>query len=167
MKKMVLILAAVLVASSSVFAQSKIGLIDMQKAIQSSAAGKKAKSELEAELEKKKKEIKKKEDDLKKMGEDLERKKAVLSEEVFAKKQGEFQEQMLKYREDANKMQMELQKKERDLTLPIVEKMKKVISKISKEKNLELVIENSPMVLYYETGMDITEDVIKAFEKEK
>lgn len=166
MKKMIL-MALICGLSGFAQAETKIGLVDMQKAIQTSSAGKKAKAELEAELEKKKKEIKKKEDDLKKMGEDLERKKAVLSEEVFGKKQAEFQDEMMKYRDNATKTQMELQKKERDLTVPIVDKMKKVISKISKDKGLTVVLENSPMVLFSEPSLDITDDVIKAFEKEK
>lgn len=148
-------------------AQTKIGLVDMQKAIQSSKDGKKAKTELEGEFEKKKKELQKKEGDLKKMGEDLEKKKSVLSEEALNKKQAEFQEEMMKYREGVQKSQMEIQKKERDLTAPILEKMKKVIDKVAKAKGLNMVIELTPMVLYSEAALDITDDVLKAFEDQK
>jgi outer membrane protein len=115
----------------------------------------------------KKKELEKKEADLKKMGEDLEKKKSVLSEEALGKKQAEFQEEMLKYRDVVGKSQVEIQKKERDLTAPILEKMKKVISKISKEGGYSLVLENSQMVLYADQGADLTDAVVKAFEKEK
>lgn len=148
-------------------ADTKIGLVDMQKAVQATAAGKKAKTELEAEFQKKKKELEKKEADLKKMGEDLEKKKSILSEEILAKKQSEFQEEMMKYREAAGKSQAELQKKDRELTQPILDKMKKVIEKISKEKGYSMVLENSPMVLFSVPENDLTDAVIKAFEKEK
>ena len=63
-----------------------------------------------------------------------------------------------------------LQKKEADLLAPIVEKMKKVIERISKEKGLSMVIQsnqNAQIVLYANAESDITEDVIKAFDKEK
>lgn len=166
MKKM-LVVVAVLMAASFAQAQGKIGFVDMQKAIQSTAAGKKAKEELEKDFNKKKKELEKKEADLKKMGEDLEKKKSVLSEEALGKKQAEFQEEMLKYRDVVGKSQVEIQKKERDLTAPILEKMKKVISKISKEGGYSLVLENSQMVLYADQGADLTDAVVKAFEKEK
>ncbi len=166
MKKM-LVVVAVLMAASFAQAQGKIGFVDMQKAIQSTAAGKKAKDELEKDFNKKKKELEKKEADLKKMGEDLEKKKSVLSEEALGKKQAEFQEEMLKYRDVVGKSQVEIQKKERDLTAPILEKMKKVISKISKEGGYSLVLENSQMVLYADQGADLTDAVVKAFEKEK
>lgn len=145
----------------------KLGTVDMQKAIQTSTSGKKAKTELEAEFNKRKKELEKKEGDLKKMKEDIEKKQAVLSEEVLGKKQSEFRDEMMKYQESVQKNQMEIQKKERDLTQPILEKMRTVIAKVAKEKSYTMVIENSAMVLYAEPGHDLTDDVLKSFEKEK
>lgn len=157
------------VTSSLVLAQtaSKIGVVDMQKAIQSTEAGKKAKKELEGEFEKRKKELQKKETDLKKMGEDLEKKRSVLSEEVLGKKQAEMQEEMLKYRESLNKNQMEIQKKEQDLTRPILEKMRKIIGDTAKAGGYTVVLENSAGILFAEPSTDLTEQVIKAFEKAK
>ncbi|MGZ3768074.1 MAG: OmpH family outer membrane protein [Bdellovibrio sp.] len=166
MKNMLIVLSLLMTASFAQ-AESKIGFVDMQKAIQATAVGKKAKSELEGEFNKKKKELEKKEADLKKMGEDIEKKKSVLSEDALTKKQAEFQEEMLKYRDVVGKSQVEIQKKERDLTAPILEKMKKVIAKVAKDKGYSLVLENSQMVLYSTPEADLTDEVIKAFEKEK
>ncbi|KYG60309.1 OmpH family outer membrane protein [Bdellovibrio bacteriovorus] len=166
MKKMLIVLSMLMTASFA-HAEAKVGYVDMQKAIQSTSAGKKAKTELEGEFNKKKKELEKKEADLKKMGEDLEKKKSVLSEDALGKKQAEFQEEMLKYRDVVGKSQVEIQKKERELTAPILEKMKKVIAKIAKDKGYTMVIENSQMVLYATPEADLTQEVIAAFEKEK
>ncbi len=168
MKKQVTMIASLVLAASLVHAaEAKIGYVDMQKAIQSTAAGKKAKTELEGEFNKKKKELEKKEADLKKMSEDLERKKSVLSEEILTKKQAEFQEEMLKYRDVVGKSQIEIQKKERDLTAPILEKMKKIIAKVAKEKGYSMVLENNQMVLFANSDADLTDEVIKTYEKEK
>lgn len=166
MKKLVVVLGALLMAAAA-HAETKIGFVDMQKAIQSTSAGKKAKTELETEFNKKKKELEKKEADLKKMGEDLEKKKSVLSEDALGKKQAEFQEEMLKYRDVVGKSQVEIQKKERDLTAPILEKMKKVIGKIAKDKGYSLIMENNQAILYATPESDLTDEVIKAYEKEK
>lgn len=157
----------IFIVGTAFAAETKIGIVDMQKAIQSTAAGKKAKSELEGEFEKRKKELQKKEGDLKKMSEDLEKKKSVLSEEVLAKRQGEFQEEMMKYRETLNKNQQEIQKKERDLTQPILERMRKAINEVAKEGSYTLILENSPGILFAESSSDVTDKVIKAFEKTK
>ena len=157
------------VASGMTFAQAatatNIAVVDMQKAIQGTAEGKKAKAELEGEFEKKKKDLQKREADLKKMGEDIEKKKAVLSEEALGKKQGEFQEEMMKYREIMGKSQVDIQKKERDLTAPILEKMRKTIEKVAKDKGFNLVLENGATILFAEKANDITDDVVKAYEK--
>lgn len=166
MKNLIIVTAFLLTSSISV-AQSKIGLVDMQKAVQATAAGKKAKAELEGEFSKRKKEMEKKEADLRKMGEDLEKKKSVLSEEALQKKQMEWQEEMMKYRTQVAKAQEDIQKKDRELTQPILEKMRRVIEKVAKEKGMDMVIENTPMMLYSQKSNDLTEDVIKAFEKEK
>ncbi|UOF02413.1 OmpH family outer membrane protein [Bdellovibrio bacteriovorus] len=167
MKNLLIVLSMLMTASFAHAADAKVGYVDMQKAIQSTSAGKKAKTELEGEFNKKKKELEKKEADLKKMGEDLEKKKSVLSEEALGKKQAEFQEEMLRYRDVVGKSQLEIQKKERELTAPILEKMKKVIAKLAKDKGYTMVIENSQMVLYATPDADLTEQVIKAYESEK
>lgn len=166
MKNMLIVLSMLMTASFAQ-AEAKVGYIDMQKAIQATSAGKKAKTELEGDFNKKKKELEKKEADLKKMGEDLEKKKSVLSEDALNKKQAEFQEEMLKYRDVVGKSQIEIQKKERELTAPILEKMKKTIAKLAKDKGYTMVIENSQMVLYATPDADLTDEVISAFEKEK
>jgi outer membrane protein len=166
MKKVIVLLGSLLIASAG-HAETKIGLVDMQKAIQSTSAGKKAKSELEGEFNKKKKELEGKEAELKKIGEDLEKKKSVMSEEALGKKQAEFQEEMLKYRDVVGKSQVEIQKKERDLTAPILDKMKKVIAKLAKEKGYSVIMESNQTVLFSTPDGDLTDDVVKAFEKEK
>lgn len=163
----VVLVVSLMMAAAVANAETKVGFVDMQKAIQSTSAGKKAKTELEADFNKKKKELEKKETDLKKMGEDLEKKKSVMSEDALAKKQAEFQEEMLKYRDIVGKSQVEIQKKERELTAPILDKMKKVIAKLAKDKGYSLVLENSQMVLFATPDSDLTDEVVKTFEKEK
>lgn len=167
MKKLVGTLIVTLAMGSAFAAEMKVGIVDMQKAIQSTAAGKKAKTELETEFNKKKKDLEKREADLKKMGDDLEAKKAVLSEEALQKKQAEMQEEVMKYREMAGKSQMDIQKKQDELTKPILEKMRKSIEKVAKEKGYSLVLENSPMVLFATKDHDLTDEVIADFEKAK
>lgn len=167
MKFIPVLLAGLMMSLGAKAADAKVGFVDMQKAVQATAAGKKAKAELEGEFEKKKKDLQKKEADLKKMGEDLEKKKGVLSEEALGKKQAEFQDEMMKYRDQVGKSQLEIQKKDRELTQPILDKMRKVIEKIAKDKGYSLVVENNAGILYAAKENDLTDEVTKAFEKEK
>lgn len=147
-------------------AETKLAYIDMQKAIQETSTGKKAKSELETEFNKKKKELEKREADLKKMNDDLEKKSMVLTDEVKAQRQQELQGEMLKYRELVGKSQMEIQKRERDLTVPIVEKLKVIIDQIAKKEGYTMVFEKSEQsVMWANKDVDLTDRVVKEFEK--
>ncbi|MBL7543415.1 MAG: OmpH family outer membrane protein [Bdellovibrionaceae bacterium] len=166
-KSLISMVAVVGFSLSGVAAEFKVGVVNLQKAIQATSAGKKAKTELESDFEKKKKDLQKKEADLKKMQEDIEKKRSVLSEEVLIKKQEEFREEMMKFQQVVAKNQGEIQKKEQELTQPILDKMKKIVEKMSKDKGYSMVLENTAMVLYVDSSHDLTDDVVKAFEKEK
>jgi outer membrane protein len=147
-------------------AAMKIGYVDLQKAIQETSAGKKAKKELEKEFNSKKEELQKKEADLKKMNEDLEKKKAVHSEEAHNRKTAEFQQEMVKYRELVGQSQMNIQKKERELTQPILEKLQEQLDKLAKDRAYTMVLEKSEQsVLWARKDLDLTDDLVKAFEK--
>lgn len=163
-----LVLSLLVFGAWAAKAEVKIGYIDLQKAIQSTSAGKKAKTELETEFNKRKKDIEAKETDIKKMTEDLEKKKAVLSEEALQKKQMEVQEEMLKYRELVGKNQVEIQKKERDLTSPILDKMRTIIDKMAKNDSYTVILEkNEQSVLWVKGEIDVTDKVVQEFEKTK
>ena len=163
-----LMMSTVMMVSGFAFAEAKVGVVDVQKAIQSSAAGKKAKESMEAEFKKRKESLDKKKADIEKMGQDLDKKRSVLSEEVLGKKQVELQEEMMKFQKVVGENQMEIQKKEKDLLEPIFEKMKKVIEKVAQEKGFSVVIDkNAQSFLFAQKENDLTDDVVKAFEKEK
>jgi outer membrane protein len=146
---------------------SSIGYVDMQKAIQATQSGKKAKDSLDSEFQKRKAKLDKKKSDIEAMGKDLEKKKNLMSEEALQKKQLEIQEEMMKFQKEVAENQLEIQKKEEELVKPIVEKMRSVIEKVAKEKGLTMVLENKGQVIFASKESDITDDVVKAFEKEK
>lgn len=168
MKNLMLILVGLMMAGTVSAADSKVGYVDVQKAIQSTNSGKKAKESLDSEYAKRKKDLDKKKSDIEKMGQDLEKKKAVLSEEVMQKKQMELQEEMMKFQKVVAENQLEIQKKEKELVEPILEKMKKIIEKVAQEKGFTIVLEKSGQnLLYAQKDADLTDDVIKTYEKEK
>lgn len=148
----------------------KVGYVDVQKAIEKTSMGKKAKDEMKKEAEKKNKDLEKKKADIEKMRDDVEKKKSVLAEEAFAKRAAEVTEEMQKFNMAASKAQSDLQKKEAELLEPIIKKMKTVIEKVAKEKGVSMVIQSNPtaqIVLYSAAELDLTDELVTAFEKEK
>lgn len=149
-------------------AQNKIGYVDVQKAIQATASGKKAKASLDGEYNKRKKDLDKKKADIEKMGQDLEKKRAVLSEEVMQKKQMELQEEMMKFQKVVAENQLEIQKREKELVEPILTKMRTVIEKVAQEKGFSIVLEKQGQnLLYAQADADLTDAVVQTFEKTK
>jgi outer membrane protein len=165
-------LAAVIVLMVASFASAefKLAYVDVQKAIEKTSVGKKAKEEMKKEADKRNKDLEKKKADVDKMREDIEKKRSVLAEEAFAKRAEELQIEMQKFNQLAAKAQGELQKKESELLEPIVKKMKVVIEKIAKEKGISMVIQsnqNAQIVLYASSDSDLTDELVKAVDKEK
>ena len=143
--------------------EMKIGIVDMQRAIQTSETGKKAKGELEQAFNKKKKELQSEEANLKKLQEDFQKKQAALSESAKKEQQAKLQERFMKYQELLQKSQSEIQKKEQEMSEPIIRKIREKVNEIAKKKGYDLVLEkNDNVVIYSLEKDDITEEVMKS-----
>jgi outer membrane protein len=166
--KLLTAIMAVALMGAKAHADVKIGYVDMQKAIQSTKAGQKAKKDLETEFEKRKKTLQTKEADLKKQGDELEKKAMVLSEDVRSKKQKEFQASMMEFQQTVQKNQQEIQQEERKLTEPILKKLQTVIEDMAKKDAYTVILEKRENgVLWAQKELDITDEVVKAFEAKK
>lgn len=140
----------------------KIAVVDMQKAIQTSETGKKAKAELEQAFNKKKKELQTEEASLKKSQEDLQKKASALSESAKKEQTQKLQERFMKYQELLQKSQAEIQKKEQEMSEPIIKKIREKIGEVAKKKGYTLVLEkNDNIVLYFQDKDDLTADILK------
>lgn len=166
MKKTVsLLIAALFVTGAATAAELKIGFVDVRKAIESTKAGQKVKKDLEADFKKREKDLQKRANDVKKMNEDYEKKSLVLSDEAKLKKQQELQEEMMKYNQEVQKNTADLRKKEQDLMEPIFKKMQDVINNMAKKEGYSLILQNRENVLYATQDVDLTDKVVKEFEK--
>jgi outer membrane protein len=144
----------------------RIGVVDLQKALQSVDEGKKAKSSLEKEFNEKKKKIEDEEKALQAATEEFRKKSAVLSEDARNRKQAELQERIAKYREMFGKAQFDIQNRERELTEPIINKLRETVKKIAEGENYTIVLErNENAVIYHLSKDDLTDKVISAYNK--
>jgi outer membrane protein len=128
----------------------RVAYVDLQKALQTVDAGKKAKSSLEKEVAAKRASLEKKQADLQKEAEAFEKKAAIMNDQTKAQKQAELQKRFAEFQKEAAESQMELQKS------------------IGKEKGYQLIVEkNEGAVLYAEAGADLTDQVISKFNAKK
>jgi len=145
-------------------ASIKIGLVDLQKALQSVDAGKAAKANLEKEMNAKKAELEKAQAQLQSDAEAFEKKAAIMNDAAKAKKQADLQKRFQDFQKSAAESQLDLQKRERELTKPLIDELRSIVEGIGKEKGFQLVLEkNEGAVLYAENGTDLTSSVIERF----
>ena len=69
-------------------------------------------------------------------------------------------------REKAMKYQRELQKKENEYKQPIIKKLNTIIEEVSKKAGVDFAVDQMTTPLMYAASkVDLTDDVIKAYDK--
>lgn len=155
-----------LTLSLSANASVLVGLVDIQKIITSIKEGKNVQTKLEKAFNDKKTILKKDEDKIKKAQEDYKKQSMVLAEAARMNKEREIQEQMMKLQSKTMEFQKEIQKMEQDMKKPILEKLRPIIDEVSKANAVAMTFELSAApIIYAESKKDLTEEVIKAYDK--
>jgi outer membrane protein len=164
MKMLIALLA--LSFSLSSFANVLVGLVDIQKVITTIKEGKNVQKSLEKSFNDKKTVLKKDEDKIKKAQEDYKKQSMVLAEQARMNKEREMQEMMMALQNKTMEYQKDIQKMEQDMKKPILEKLRPIIDDVSKANAVAMTFELSAApIVYAENKKDITEDVIKAYDK--
>jgi outer membrane protein len=128
---------------------TKIGVVDLQRTLKETNAGKAAKRRLEADKKKKQKALDVKQKALQQKAANLNKQQAVLKPAVLRKRQMELQKEYAELEQTFLKLQQELATMEAKLVQEIFRKASPVIQKIAKAKRLTVVIEkNEGAVLF-------------------
>jgi len=167
------LLIGLLALSGSAFAAEdhtgglRIAYVDLQKALQSVDAGKNAKVNLEKDVAAKRTELERAQAALQQEAEQFEKKAAIMNDSAKAQKQAELQKKFADFQKSASESQMNLQKRERELTKPLIDELRVIIEAIGKEKNYQLILEkNEGAVLYAQSGSDLTQQVVDHFNSQ-
>jgi len=147
---------------------SRIATFDMQKAIMSVAEGKKARDSLQKDWEEKQKKLQAESKKIQDSMEELRKQSMVIDEKARREKEENIQAQILKLRELDAKSQAEFQKRDKEVSEPIIKKLRGLVAKLGKEKGFSLVIDgNENTVIYSEQNHDITDEIIKLYDAKK
>ena len=160
-------LGVFLVASSPVasFAEEgvKLGYVDLQRALNETEDGRKAKANLKKVFDQKQKELDEQQEEVKKAIEDLNKKRTLLPAETVRQKEAELQERVGKVQQTYMRHQQDLAAKEEEATKPIVERLQRIIAKIAVAENLTMVFDQNMGVVYAKPHLDLTNEVIRRF----
>jgi outer membrane protein len=168
-----LVLLTVLLPALGGFARAqqaldlKVGVIDVNRALNLSDAGERSKKVLLAAKAQKESELKAKESDLKKMAEEL-RTNIMLTDAARGQREQELRNREVELRQHVQEAQRELQEQERKLTDSILSELRTVIALVSQEKKLDFVLEAraAETILFSRLKfVDITNEVIARYNK--
>ena len=160
-----LALALALPALPALAADLKVGIVDLQRALNESGAGKKAKEQFKGEFDRMQNGLKGEKDALDRLKDDLDKKSVVLSDDQRKTKMEDFERRRRDLRRKLEDSDAELRKKDQELTGSILKDLAVVIQEIGERDGYTVILENSSSsVLYGSKSIDITDAVIKAFD---
>jgi outer membrane protein len=159
------LLAATLLASVSLFgtsasAQMKMAVVDVQRAVMQSEDGLRAQATLKKLFDSRQQELNKRQTDLQKQKEEIDRQKTVLSQTALQKKVDDWQKEMVELQQTFVEYNKELEKKQKELTDPIFERVLGSIKRLAGQDSYDLIVDRAT-VAYARGDLDLTDRVIQ------
>jgi outer membrane protein len=156
-------LAALVVSAAAAPALAEgIAVVDVQTAVMQTEDGIRAQATLKKLFDKRQQELDSKQLELQKTREDIERQSRVLSREALEKRMEDWQRRMVELQTVFVDYNKELQKKQNELTAPILQKMIGIVSRLAKKSGYEVVIDKQAAP-YVRADLDLTERVVHMY----
>ena len=138
-----------------------IALVDMQRVLSESAAGKSIQTQLDAERRKIRDQLANLEESLKNGENELKRQRTVLAPDAFNEQVAALQRKQA----DAQRIQQDRQeafaKGQNDAINVVVDNMRDVVQQLATERRIGLVMQKQAVISVSDKNMDITDDVIQ------
>ena len=165
-KALGVVLVALLTVAAPALAETKIGVVEPQKVLDGTRAGKKIKDSLQDYVKARQKVIDMEEEDLKKMEEDLVKQGAVLSPDAKKDKEEKFRQKMGEYQRRVQQLNQEVQVKKKETLDEFNKSLEQVIRGIADREKISLIVEKGDsgagaLVIYSHPSLDLTDRVIK------
>jgi outer membrane protein len=151
---------ALLCLSRPVAAQVKVAVVDVQRAVMQTEDGLRAQATLKKLFDNRQQEINKKQQELQKQKEDIDKQSHVLSQQALQKKVDDWQKQMVELQTTFVEYNKELEKKQKEFTDPIFERVIGAIKRVAGSDGYDLIVDRAT-VAYSRSDLDLTDRVIQ------
>lgn len=153
---------ALLLAAPSAFAQMKFAVIDVQRAVMETEDGLRAQATLKKLFDKRQQELDAKQNALQQARDEIEKQAKVLSKEALARKTEDWQRSMVELQTTFVEFNKELQKKQGELTQPILVKVVGLLRQVAAQDGYDAIFEKNA-VPYSRSDLDITDKTIQIY----
>lgn len=145
----------------------KVGVVDVDQAINSTDQGKQAREEFNRKQREAQQEIQPLIDEYKERQEEIKSKKYVLSDDVLFEKQVELAELQNRIDNKIQEVKGQLKIDQGRLEAPLRRKLRDIVEEIGKEQGFTLILmRDSPGVIYSREALDITDRVVERFDQQ-
>jgi outer membrane protein len=166
MKRVWLAVVATLLAAPAVGQSMKIGVVDLQRALNESDAGKKAREEFKVDVDKLQASLKRQKDDIEELKEQIEKKASVMKESERETLGEDYRKKLRDFERAYKDSQADLQKRDADLTASLIAELQEIIVDYGQRESYTLLLEsNSSGVLYGGKEIDVTEAIIEEYNR--
>jgi outer membrane protein len=140
----------------------KLAMVDMQRVLNETKAGVRARNELESSSKAKQDKLDKKR---KKLEADAGKLKSLTGDKLLAA-QETLQRESMELQSMLMTLEQELGEQHNKMLEKMYKNAQEIVSKLAKEKTIDLVLVRDAMtVIYAKDGLDITSDVVKLYDK--
>jgi outer membrane protein len=157
-------------ASTQAAEAFKMGVVDPQSVLEKSKAGKKALDGLKEYVSTRQKLLAKDEEDLRTYEKQLKEQAAKLSETEKKDKETQFRAKIQDFQKRAQEFNQELQGKQKELVDDYMKKISVATQSVAEKGGFSLVVDKGSeqtvkIVIYHKDTIDLTEQVIKEFDR--
>lgn len=147
-----------------VYAQVRIAVVDLQRALNETEDGRRAKARLKRLFKQRQDELDKRQGELKALKEDIEKNIELWSQDTKQRRLEEYQKAFVDLQQQYVEYQRELAEREAEATGEIVQRMQAILRRIGQAEGYTLIIErNEAGVIWVPTNLDLTDDVIQRY----
>lgn len=146
----------------------KLGVVDLQRTLNQSRAGKEAKEQFLKRVEAAQKMVDAKEMELRKLKSDLDKQGPLLSEDAQLERRKEFEKKLIDYERLKKDSEDDLNLEQRNLANKIREAIEKVVQQVGRDEGYTFIFDkNDAAIIYARDATDITDKVIRIFDAQK
>lgn len=145
-------------------AQSKVAIINLQKAVIDSDEIKKASAELEAKYKPRQQAAQKLEQDLQGIQQQLQNGQGRLTPQAEADLQGQGQRKQRELQRMTEDLQADVDRDRNEILGKSTQKMQEVVKKLSEEKGYDVVVDTQ-VAIYFKPALEITAEALAAYNK--
>lgn len=161
------LVAALLISMMAprLYAQVRIAVVDLQRALNETDDGRRAKARLKRLFKQRQTELDERQNELKALKEEIEQasEEGTLSESALRERAEEYQKAFVELQSTYMEYQRELAEKEADMTSSIIARMERILVSLGESEGYTLILERGEGGVIWTSATDLTDNLVERY----